>query len=68
VLHYNNQQRRLERQIEITRLKFKTSKQFFLHSLWKTPLLRLDEGSDGCEEAALVFDEVPAAELLIVVG
>jgi hypothetical protein len=38
------------------------------NSLWKTPLLRLDEGSDGCEEAALVFDEVPAAELLIFVG
>jgi len=28
----------------------------------------LDEVSGGCEEAALCFDEVPAAELLIVVG
>jgi len=30
--------------------------------------LRLDEVSDGCEEAALGFDEVPAAELLIVIS
>jgi len=27
----------------------------------------LDEVSDGCEEAALAFDEVPAAELLIAI-
>jgi len=45
----------------------KSLEQKFLHSFWKTPLFLFDEVSDGCEEAALGFDEVPAVELLIVI-
>lgn len=67
MLHYRNKfGKRLgsERDGKITRVKLKS----WLHSLWKTPLLRLDEeDSEGCAEAALDFEEVIAEGLLIVV-